>query len=426
MSISEITSQLISDIPGSLLPETLNIIFYIGPIVMAVLLGGIAWTLWIRYIQGDFYLSLDYAVLELRLPKETLKSPKAMETVLVAIHNTGDGGWSAKYWKGEYRPYYSLELVSIEGQVKFFIWTEDRRKGGVISALYSQFPGIEVYEREDYTKGIVYDPKEMKLWAANYKLDKPDAYPIKTYVDYGLDKDPKEEFKVDPITQVIEFLGSVPINQQIWIQILIRAHKKEQRKPGHLFKKYDAWEEEAREIINKEILLRDPKTKVAGKVDEVKGFTISPKNTKGEEEVVEAIERSLTKFPFDVGIRAIYFAPRSEFNTPFGIGGLISSFKQFSSNHLNTIKPDNDTLIAQFSGDPWEDYKEFRRTYLSKKALLAYKRRSYFFPPHKGKSMVLNAEELATIYHFPGSVAATPSLERVPSKKAEAPPNLPI
>jgi hypothetical protein len=40
--------------------------------------------------------------------------------------------------------------------------------------------------------------------------------------------------------------------------------------------------------------------------------------------------------------------------------------------------------------------------------------------------MILNTEELATIFHFPGQVAGTPTLERVPSKKAEAPSNLPI
>jgi hypothetical protein len=40
--------------------------------------------------------------------------------------------------------------------------------------------------------------------------------------------------------------------------------------------------------------------------------------------------------------------------------------------------------------------------------------------------MVLNAEELATMYHFPGSVASTPGIERVASKKAEAPINLPL
>jgi hypothetical protein len=64
--------------------------------------------------------------------------------------------------------------------------------------------------------------------------------------------------------------------------------------------------------------------------------------------------------------------------------------------------------------------------------LTEYKLRRYFYSPWKGKKFhgskpfVLNAEELATIYHFPGSVSSTPTLEKIPSLKSKAPANLPI
>jgi hypothetical protein len=62
-----------------------------------------------------------------------------------------------------------------------------------------------------------------------------------------------------------------------------------------------------------------------------------------------------------------------------------------------------------------------------KKFLKGYKRRNFFFPPVKGnKIMVMSSEELATIFHFPGQVAAAPSFTRILSKKSEAPANLPI
>jgi hypothetical protein len=56
----------------------------------------------------------------------------------------------------------------------------------------------------------------------------------------------------------------------------------------------------------------------------------------------------------------------------------------------------------------------------------AYKRRAYFFPPFKSPHMVLNTEELATLYHFPGGVSVTPAFSRIGSKKSDAPSNLPI
>ncbi len=38
----------------------------------------------------------------------------------------------------------------------------------------------------------------------------------------------------------------------------------------------------------------------------------------------------------------------------------------------------------------------------------------------------MTTEELATIFHIPGKVASTPTLARIPSKRSEAPANLPI
>jgi hypothetical protein len=403
----------------------------ISPIILAFVLGEIFWRLWVRYIRSKFLFGLKYALLEIKLPKETFKSPLAMETFFHSIHNTASGSEFAQYWKGEMRPSYSLEIISVEGRVKFFVWTEDRRKGGVISALYSQYPNIEIYEREDYTRSVHFDPKIMKLWGEEFKFTKDDPYPIKTYVDYGLDEDPKEEYKVDPLVPILEFLGSVGPNQQVWFQFIIRAHKKEQRKPGHLFKKTDLWHDRAEELVN-EIMKRDAKSKVTGEApkktgkDEKEIFPRMPTLSSGEKDIIDAIERSVSKLAFDVGVRALYIAKKESFNSVFGIGGIIGGMKQFSTEHLNGFKP-RDMWHGKLN-DPWMDFKNVRRNRFSKEALDAYKLRSYFYPPvDRGKCLVLNTEELATMFHFPGQgVAATPTLERVPSKKSQAPSNLPI
>ena len=47
---------------------------------------------------------------------------------------------------------------------------------------------------------------------------------------------------------------------------------------------------------------------------------------------------------------------------------------------------------------------------------------AYIHPP----TYVLNTEELATLWHFPGQIMRVPSLERIESKEASPPPNLPI
>ncbi len=417
---------LISQFHSTLLPQTLDILITLSLPTLAFILGYIFWPIWRDYVRAKNFFKIKYSVFEIRLPKETNKSPLAMELFLHALHNTSDGGWIAQFWKGETRPWYSLELVSVEGKIKFYIWSEDARKIGLMSALYAQFPGIEVHEVEDYTKGVNYDPKTMKVWAAEFKFtQKVSAYPIKTYIDYGLDKDPKEEFKVDPLVPGLEFLGSVGANQQVWIQLIVRAHKDEQRKPGHLFAKYDAWKDAAEKEINT-IMMRDPKTKVSGTKDKESGRTIPPTLSDVDKAKVEALSRSITKLPFDVGIRCIYIAKKESFNKPFGIGGLISFFKTFNTENLNGFKPNGDHWMPWLDA-PWKDWRDIRQNRFSNEGILAYKMRSYFYAPfNEYPPLVLNSEELATIYHFPGSVALTPSLERVASKKGGAPSNLPI
>jgi hypothetical protein len=356
----------------NLLPDVLSILTTLSlPILVCILLF-IFWPLWRNYVRSKNFLAMKYTVLEITLPKETNKSPLAAELMMHAFHNTSDGGWIAQYWKGETRPWYSLEIASIEGQVKFYLWTEDKRKVGAMSALYAQFPGIEVKEVEDYTSSLVYDPKTMKVWAAEFILTKDDPYPIKTYIDYGLDKDPKEEFKVDPLVPGLEFLGNVPPNQQIWIQYIIRAHKGEQRKKGHLFEKTDAWKDKAMAEMNK-IMSRDPKTKKVGTKgpDGVFKESAAIELSEIEKEQVKALSRSITKLPFDVGIRTLYISKKETFDTPFGIGGCISFFKNFNTEHLNGFKPNGKKWTPTLDA-PWKDFHDIRRNRFAREGIQAY------------------------------------------------------
>jgi len=59
---------------------------------------------------------------------------------------------------------------------------------------------------------------------------------------------------------------------------------------------------------------------------------------------------------------------------------------------------------------------------MKKDELKAYRKRQMY--PITPK--IYSTEELATIYHLPGLVAMTPTLNRVTSTRAEAPSNLPI
>ena len=406
------------------------IIIALSPLAIMLALFLVFMRFWMDFRRAEFFLKQGFTMVEIRLPKEMVKSPASMELFLTALHQTsGEGGWFGRYWYGKTRAWFSLELVSIEGQVHFFIWMRKRFKEFISASLYAQFPGIEVHDAVDYARSVHYDPKTMEIWAADFEFKKEDAYPIMTYVDYGLDKDPKEEFKVDPMAPVIEFLGSIGGNQQAWIQILVRAYKKSDHfEPGRIFRGYDKRAKEAEKIVNK-MHKRDPKTKVAGELIEGMTFSKMPRITKGEEEIISAIERNMTKLGFDVGIRCMYIAKKENFN-PANPGAMQSIWKQYAAPHMNSLGTSDDLWFERIDM-PWEDRSGKMAEHYSRQALDMYKRRSYFFPPYTHihghiKPLIMSSESLATIYHFPGATVATPTLARVPSKKGEAPANIPI
>lgn len=391
---------------------------YIGlPIWLPAVFLISAFRAWLYYRRIQTWRKEGHVLLEIRLPKEILKSPAAMEIVLGAFfQGGGETTWIDRIWKGQTRPWFSLELVSTEGKVRFFIWTKPKFRNVIESAIYSQYPGVEIYEAEDYTKPFYYDPLKTEIWGSQFILTGADPVPIKTYVDYGMVENPKEEFKIDPMTPILEFLGSLTSGQNIWIQIIIRAHKK--RRLADVFgEKEDAWKQEAEKQV-KDILEKMKASKEEG------GFPRIP--TKVEADTIGAIQRSVTKLPFDTTIRAIYITEKDKFN-PNLIGGVAGGFKQFGSANLNGFKPAGWMNIFDYPWQEWFNAKEK----LKPKVLEEYKLRRFFFSPFQGKKFytqpfVLNTEELATIFHFPGAVAGTPTLPRVESKKSEAPPNLPL
>lgn len=383
------------------------------PLWIAVATFILFWHAWKRYIKAFFISKIEWIILEIKLPKEMFKSPQAMEIVLGALYQAPGINFYEENYLGKVRGWASLELVSINGTIHFFIRIPKGLRITLESHIYSQYPNAEIHEVPDYVGKVPYGVKgsEWELFGTEFKLTKEDAYPIKTYVDYGLADNPKEELKIDPITSTLEFLGSIGQGEQLWFQILVMAAQKRFDKPGAFFEKQD-WKDESKAIIDKLMKRDKPKGADAPKADTL----LSP----GEKDIVAAIERQVSKLGFDCGIRFLYLAEKGKFN-PANIAGIASSLRQYNSLNLNGFKP---TRMTTF--DPWEDPFKNRIVKLKKKMFEAYVRRGYFYPPYDRVPFVLNTEELATIYHFPGAVLETPTFGRIESKRGEAPVNLPV
>lgn len=396
--------------------DNLKLLGYLTyPIILPLFFLYGFWKMWVTFVRAKFIAATETQILEIRVPREITRTPLAMELVLNALYQTGgESTWYDRYILGKVRSWFSLELVSIGGEVRFFIWTPARWKNLIESQLYAEYPGIEILESTDYSELVQFDESKMDYWGTELVFNKPSYIPLKTYVDYGMDKPGiKEEHQIDPLMPTIEFMSTLSSKEQMWIQIVVRAHKGD-RKPGAYFPwQIEKWQDKGKEFIKKTSAPEPVKVGEAA---------IPAPISESDIELIKAVNRNIDKYGFDTGIRALYIAEKEAFDGT-NIPGMLGSYRQFGSNNLNSLRPNN---VTDFDF-PWT--KRFRKKRLSemkKNMLEAYKRRMFFHAPFIRKSQVMNTEQLATLYHFPSGIVETPAFSRVQSKKADPPTNLPV
>ncbi len=404
-----------------LVATAFDYVLFLVPVAVPVLIMYLLFDVYVSYNRKRYHNSLQWTLLEVIPSPDNVKSPAAMELFLLALFQTGgEATWVDRWVNGKVRTWFSLEIVSLGGKIRFYLYCESKLKKYIESQLYAQYPGAGVREAEDYAGK--FNMTDYDMLAAELALSKPDPYPIKTYVDYALDKEQEEEFKIDPITPVLEFFNTIPEDNYACIQILVRAHKAEDHDPSKTFpsfsKKIDNWKETSKSEIKK--------IKEESFIDVDEGGVKKKQNvqTESQKRVISALDRSTTKFAFDTGIRLLYIGKKNAFANNFGM--LLGTFKQYNSGELNSFKPQFTTTVDY----PWQDMFGRKVTKMKAEVLEAFQVRDYFwksdYKNHDRPYFVLNTEELATIYHFPGMVAQTPSLSRVDSRKVPPPDNLPI
>lgn len=396
-----------------------SFIEFVFLLVVAILLIVLVRRLYIEYIQERFVNKLEWTLLNIRLPREVMRSPEAMELVLNSFHQGGGiGTWYNRLIKGAVLLWFSLEIVSIEGNIFFFIYVPKKFKDLIESQVYAQYDQAEISEVEDYVKRVpLYEPDgEWDVFGGEFVLTDPDPYPIKTYIDYGLDKSvgQKEEEKIDPLTLQLEYMGSIGPGEQVWTQIIVRKAHKRFSDPGSRFgmKKRD-WVGEGKDLTKK--LLKDFGADDGERLD-LNRMTAAQKFT------FEAVERSINKLGFDCGLRVLYVAKKDVFDSS-RLAGLFGMYRPFGSTYLNGFRPVGDSVPDV--DYPWQDRSKKKRNRIKKQLHRSYIERGYYYPPYEKKPFVLNTEELATLFHFPGKVLVAPGIKRVESRTAEPPSNLP-
>ena len=427
-----------------------KLIMVLLPLVGTIILGRIGWVWWLHYIQQDFISGIEFVLLEIIPPRDVLRSPKAMELFLTnaLFHHSFKGG-KEEFWQGAVWFWFSLEIVSLEGQVHFYIRTPTRIRGLIETQMYAQYPQSQVKEVEDYTLAVdeINKKSAWNGWGCEFKLTKHQAYPIRTYVDYGLDKDPKEEFKVDPISPVIELFSSMQKGEQMWMQIVVTPSKNEYHTHGTWFGKHDWVEESKIQLLKLQLPYTNVKT--IGEFDTRARIEIrTPEHLKN---TVKGMNEKTEKVGFETGVRVMYVAKKEAFNMS-SRRNLRLAFRQYAKPDSNEFMRINSSQADRYSGIFLASKKTIML--LANRMLKEYRERSFFHESLRQKifsqhyfhwpipevftldaiikayvhteTFVLNTEEIATMWHFPGQILKVPTLERIESKEASPPPNLPM
>lgn len=400
----------------------ISIMIALTPIWLPWVLFFLAFDKWMDYTHVKFRVSQGRTTLRIKIPAEIFKSPEAMENVLAQVHMIKSAdNLMQTYLDGKRPLVMSLELVSIGGDVRLYINCATKQVKNVVEAqLYAQYPGIEVVEEEfDYTAEITTDHEKYDFFSLHMKQKGEEVFPIKTYIDLGMDKLPKEEFKLDPMAAMIEHLGTLKSHERLWVQFLCVPHAKKNINTGSLHA-HGTWEHEIEEKID-ELMGRSHDHTGPAELEN------QPRLTPGERALIENMERQKSKYAYEVGIRWFYATKKGAFDGNI-IAGIIRSFAAYDYVGRNQFGV---AWRTDFGYKWFQDHSGNRLKRLKEYELEHYKLRQ----PMHGSGLNLNpsmkmqkmsVEELATVFHIPSSTVMTPGLSRIPSTRKEAPPNLPI
>jgi len=414
-------------------------------LVLPVILFVIFWKSRLIYLRTRYVDSFSWRIFELKIPKEMLKTPKAMEQVFASLNSIYSGLTNLeKYWDGKVQRWISFEMVGFGGGVYFYICSPFTAsfdfKNLIESAIYAQYPDAELHEVEDYTDLMpsilpneVYD-----IWGTDFILARENYLPIKTYPFF---EETQEEKRLDPIAAITETMSNLKEGEMIWLQFLISPLG------GDAF---DAYKKEGEEKIAK-IVGREIKNKKGGPLttlwDWARNFLRAPVEpptwpgeSKGEtaqtlkflspdeQDMVKQIANKISKLSFETVIRFIYIDRRDSF-TPLNIAAVKGAFFQFNTQNLNAFKFGSevvhyDSVLARIV----PRYKEMRLLYKKRRIFNAYKQRKFgkYNRIREEKFSILNIEELATVYHVPAIMVEAPRLRRLEAKKGEPPAGLPV
>lgn len=353
------------------------------------------------HLKVKFTRSNEKVVLKVKVPKEVrredVEQQKSLQQMQELIGFTETifqtiGSMKAergvKAWLSGREDVLTFEMVASKSLIMFFVTCPVKHRQFLESQIHAQYPHSSIEDAGDYN---IFSPKGVAL-GSYLSFKKPSYFPIKTY----------EKMESDPMNTITNALSKVADEDGAAIQFVIKSAYAKWRKEGLSIaramqqgKKYSDVSASGVSKIFKEVgdIIRGPK-----KDDEIKeSYRLSPL----EEEMVKGLEEKASKAGVDVNIRVITTSETFERAKGY-LDDILNAFGQYSifeyGNAFKAITPrDQDRLVSFFI--------------------------HRHFDPRYG--IVLNSEELSSLWHLPLPSTETPKIDWLLSRKSVPPSNIP-
>ena len=409
-----------------------EIIMYIGISVGALIALIVLLAIFIRIQRAKVKIKEKYVVVQVKVAKENESGPMVAEQIFATLHGIQTEFSLWEKLKGYSSDNVSFEIASVGRMIKFYCAFPDKLRNLVEGQIYANYPDVEIEDCKDYAfneeKGYHYSGVELQYVEA-------DVFPIKRYSQY---EDKIARVHVDPMAGITSSL--VKFDQpsdQAWVQIVVTPMQDKWRiifvkciKILHkgilgnieVLKKAYAKAFVTRKLWPKIVffpiyfIFWIQGLLVIAKVDtsailgssEAKNFSssddieeISSKSHERETAMDAAMDKA-ARLLYAVNIRIVYASKNNSIErAKVKLREVAGAFKQFNIPQLNGFEIRN-----FFFGD-----------------MIARKYRGRILTHD---NMIMNSEELATIYHMPNLTVKTPTIYWVTSKKLEPPSTLPF
>jgi len=296
-----------------------------------------------------------------------------------------------KAWLYGKKEDFAFELVVHDGKINFYVAAPAHYQEYFEEQIHAQFPDSTIEEVIDYN---IFSPKSL-IGAKTLKFGREFIFPIKTY----------KKFDSDPLNSITNALSKIDKEDGAAIQIVMRSASKAWHdfgvKVASKMQQGKKLNDALREIQGswKKAAggwLQATKTKKEGEMGQ-EAYRLSPM----EEEVVKGLEEKSSKAGVEANIR-IVVASENQMKIDQYLNNLTNAFSQY-----NVYKYGNGFKTAK------ESFKKIMHNFIYRNINEKHK-------------MVLNTEELASLYHFPiPEVNEAPNIHWAESRKAPAPLNTP-